>query len=116
MTPVIRGITFEPGGAAIVEYCDPDTDVKANGILLNHTLYISPGAGYDDEISEALAAVHALIADVREDVPYMEAARATLPTDDDDTDDDDDDGEDDDEDGGGEQDELKDTTDGRFRR
>ncbi len=94
---LIRVIQFEPDtGSVAIEYCIPGMDVRENGVLLNHTLFVPGGDDYDDEIDALRDAARALLDDVLEDLPHLEPIRARELDDDDD----DDDGGDGDDDGG----------------
>lgn len=87
---LIRGINFEADGSVIIEYCH-QSDLKSNGVVLNHLLAIPVGDQYDDEIFAVHQAIQALLADVIEDLPFMAPAPIDEGGDDDDNDDDDDD-------------------------
>jgi len=89
---MIRALTFEVDGV-VIDYCLPGQDARANGVILNHVMYIPTGGDYADEIEAVTFAAAALIADVLEDLPNIQP----MPEDIDDTDDDDDDEDDDDE-------------------
>lgn len=88
---LLRGLTFEPDGSVLIEYCIPAIDARQNGVVLNHTLYVPTGADYNDEIDAVQDAILALIGDVLEDLPNLEPMRPPQPSDEDDDDDDDDD-------------------------
>ncbi len=68
----IRGISFEPDGATVLEYCIPAKDARANGVVLNHILRIPYGDQYDDEIDAVTDAALLLINDVLEDLPHLD--------------------------------------------
>lgn len=70
-TLLVRGVTFDPDGSVVVEYCAPDQDLKANGVVVNHILMVPVGDQYDDEIETVLTAIQALLVDVLEDLPVM---------------------------------------------
>lgn len=92
---LLRGLTFEPDGSVLVEYCIPSLDARQNGVVLNHTLYVPAGQDYDDEVYAVQEAMLALISDVLEDLPNLEPLRPPTPPDEDDDDDDEEDDDDD---------------------
>lgn len=67
---IIRNVSFQPDGVAI-EYVAPDEDYRANGLMLNHVMFIPHDDDYEDEIDEALEAVQALLADALDDVDRL---------------------------------------------
>lgn len=82
----IRGVTFNPDGSAVVEYVTPAKDARANGVTINHAMFVPHGADYDDELDALMDAATYLINDVLEDFPTLEPIR---PPDEEDDDDDD---------------------------
>jgi hypothetical protein len=50
-----------------IGYYDPDTDMKAPGLVKLHTLVVGRGMDYDDEIDAVLDAIIYLLNDVHED-------------------------------------------------
>ena len=91
----IRAVTFEPDGSAVVEYCVPAVDARANGVIHNHTLYVPAGIDYDDELAAVTDAVKALLDDVLEDLPLLPPAGRPVIEQADEQEDDDDDQDDD---------------------
>jgi hypothetical protein len=62
----IQTVAFDETGLQI-GYYDPDTDVKAPGLVRLHTLIVPGGDDYDDEIQAVVDAVVYLLNDVGED-------------------------------------------------
>lgn len=75
---LIRAVTFESDAVAI-EYCIPAEDARLNGILRNHVVLVPADNQYLDLIEDALAAVRALLDDVLEDIPLLEAVPSIGP-------------------------------------
>jgi hypothetical protein len=82
----VRTLSFDPDGSLTVEYLRPAIDARANGVVLNHTMYIPVGDQYDEEIDAVRVAVEALLDDVLEDLPHMEPIREADVDDEDDDD------------------------------
>lgn len=85
---IIRAITIQPEGVAL-EYMGADTDLRPNGLQLQHVLFVPSGESYDDEIDTLLDAAHHLLADALQDMDLMEPVELTkleVPVDDDEED------------------------------
>ena len=54
--PVIRALSFTEDGGLGMEYLIPSTDMKANGLMVQHTLYVPGGEDYEDEIQAVMDA------------------------------------------------------------
>lgn len=83
---IIRSVQWLDDGVAI-EYLSPAEDLKANGVTVNHVLAVPAGDDYDDELEVLTEAAHALLEDVLEDLPRLDAVSFEDPEDDDDPDD-----------------------------
>jgi hypothetical protein len=83
---LIRSLTFQPDGSVAVEYVTPATDVKANGLEINHVLLIPRDSDYDDELDAVMEAVNAMLEDAIEDLDT--AAPFDFSSDDDEDDED----------------------------
>ena len=71
---LIRSITIHPDGVAL-EFMDADTDMRRNGMQLQHVLFVPEGDDYDDEIQALVDAAHALLIDALEDYGNMPALK-----------------------------------------
>lgn len=80
---VIRSVNFVED-AVFVEFFSPADDIKANGVIINHSIAVPTGESYDDEIEALTDAVFALLEDVLEDIPGLEPADLSPPEEEDD--------------------------------
>lgn len=69
---VITSVDLSAAGLGIA-YFAPGEGLKANGVVLAHSISIPHGDEYDEEIDAVIAAVTALLDDVLEDLPVMDA-------------------------------------------
>lgn len=90
---IIRGISVQPDGV-LIEYLNTATDIRKNGLTLNHTCFIPYGEDYEDELEGIIEAAQRALSDALEDFDSLEphdvraeitaAADAALAADDDD--------------------------------
>lgn len=73
---LLRSVNFNPDDSITIEFVTPDEDFKANGLALNHAIYIPSGEDYDDEIDAVRETVLELLADALDDVPRLGPYRA----------------------------------------
>ena len=87
---IIRGLSFDPDGGVAMEYVNPANDIKASGVMQNHTIFIPGGdrSEYLDEITALQDAAMYLLRDVLDDLPHLPVA-TERPAEDDDEDEDD---------------------------
>jgi hypothetical protein len=69
-TQVVRTIEFAPDGGVTLEYVDPDQDVKSNGLMVNHVLWI-PYEPYEDEIDKLVDTLRELVAEATRDLATL---------------------------------------------
>lgn len=74
---VIRTITIDDAGVSL-EYVAPANDIKANGVQVNHVLFVPRNDDYDDEISDLEDRAQYLVRDVLEDLPALASVTAML--------------------------------------
>ncbi len=90
---IVAGVRFEEDGSMMLDFMQPLRDVKANGVQLQHSMYVPAGDEYDDEMDAVRDAVRYLINDILEDLPNLPAVKqppsGRRPIEDDDDDDDD---------------------------
>lgn len=93
MTPryVVRSLTLQPDGSIALEYTDIFSDLRANGLVQNHVLYVPADTDYDEELDAVHDAIQALLRDALEDLTLMEPVdprpqASQLPLDDDEED------------------------------
>jgi hypothetical protein len=67
---VVRTIEFSPDGGLTVEYVDPEQDVKSNGLMVNHVLWI-PYEPYEDEIEKLVDTLRELVAEATRDLAML---------------------------------------------
>lgn len=70
---LVRTITIDDTGVSL-EYVAPAADIKANGVQLNHVVFIPREDDYDDEIGGLEDAALYLLRDVLEDLPNLPSA------------------------------------------
>jgi hypothetical protein len=87
-TPVIRGLSFQEDGGVAMEYTYPARDMKASGLVVNHTIYI-PVDDYEDEIDAISEAAVFLLRDALDDFSRADSIEDVLPPEDPDDEDDD---------------------------
>lgn len=63
---IVSGITFEED-AVVIQYMQPNRDLRENGLLLQHALSIPVEDDYDDEIRDLIEAAHLLLLDALDD-------------------------------------------------
>lgn len=80
---IIRTITMDETGVSI-EYVQPAQDIKANGVQMNHVLFIPRNDDYDDEILDLEEKALYLVRDVLEDVPDLPGIKNRTPDEDED--------------------------------
>lgn len=68
---IIRGISIQPDGV-MIEYLDVATDIRTNGLTLNHTCFIPFGDDYDDELEEVVEAAQRALSDALDDFDNLE--------------------------------------------
>lgn len=75
MSHFIRGVSFDAeSGGYVIEYLTPTTDVRANGLVLNHALLIPAHDDFADlleELEEALQRVLSAALDLHADGPPL---------------------------------------------
>jgi hypothetical protein len=64
---LVRSVQFG-GGGLVVEYLEPSTDLKSNGVSLTKLLYVPDEPDYADGIEGVLEAAEELLVDVLVDV------------------------------------------------
>lgn len=66
MTPELIGITFAPEGVQLTYSRLPD-DLKKNGLVWQHNVFVPNRSDYDDELQVLVDATNALLLDVLDD-------------------------------------------------
>jgi hypothetical protein len=85
---LIRSVSFAMDGTAVVEYIDPATDLKENGVALNKALFVPDSTDYADGIEAVHEAAEILVDDVLEDMDTL-GPPTSLPKESDEDEDDD---------------------------
>lgn len=88
MKYLIRSISFDIDGGVAVDYMDVMGDLRANGLVINHVLYVPAEDQYDDEIDALQSAAQELLADALDDLGRLPPLVPEPPSDDDDDEDD----------------------------
>lgn len=82
----VTKIAFTADGGAKLDFLFTP-DVKKNGVLMTHSLFLPAANEYDDGIDAVLSAANELLADALDDFPDLEAVdlmAAVAPIDEDD--------------------------------
>lgn len=67
----VAAVEFLPDGVAITYMVEPD-DVRVNGLVSQHRLFVPSGSDYDDELEEAEGAIKSLLADALDDLETVD--------------------------------------------
>ena len=68
---LIRTVTLQSDGAT-VEYVDSKRDLRDNGLMVNHIVFIPAGEDYDEGLEALIVAAQRLLSDALEDLEVME--------------------------------------------
>lgn len=67
----ISSVAFESDGSTHITYHQPHVDVRSDGVISAHTMFVPLGADYDAEIMVILEALRHLVLDVQDDGPHL---------------------------------------------